>query len=145
MNPSKNQRNLIAAVLATSALTLAGCGTVGGTAADLGLAGVGGVAGYHLSDKKVGGAAAGAALGYVGSRLAQSEIRRETSEAEKRGHDRAMNQAVKQHYWSIQNQQRSRQVVSEERDARLVPIVIPESNINGVIQNARVEYLRTTP
>jgi len=117
---------------------------VGGTAADLGLAGAGGLAGYHVSDGKVGGAAAGAALGYVGSRISQGEVQRGVSEAEKRGYDRAMNQAAKQHYWSIQNQQRSHEV-SHEDQARLVPIVIPESNVNGVIQNARVEYIRVTP
>lgn len=141
MNQPSNQHRWFALVLVVSALTLSGCSTVGGPAADLGLAGAGGVAGYHLSDKKVGGAAAGAAVGYLGSRVAQSEVQRGQSEAEKRGYDRAMNQAVKQHYWAIQNQQRSREEASEA-GARLVPIVIPETTVGGVIQNARVEYLR---
>ena len=82
---SQNQRSLIAVTVALSALALAGCNTVGSSAADLGLAGAGGVAGYHVSDGKIGGAAAGAALGYLGSRVAQSEIQRGMSEAEKRG------------------------------------------------------------
>ncbi len=140
---SQNRRSLIAVTVALSALALAGCNTVGSTAADLGLAGAGGVVGYQVSDGKIGGAAAGAALGYLGSRVAQSEIQRGMSEAEKRGYDRAMNQAVKQQYWLMQAQQRERP--TDERDARLVPVVIPEAKINGVIQAAHVEYLRVEP
>ncbi|MBL9207345.1 MAG: hypothetical protein JNN01_19855 [Opitutaceae bacterium] len=127
--------------LGLSALALAGCGTVGGAAADLGLAGAGGVAGYHLSDHKVGGAAAGAVVGYAASRIAQSHVKKEISEAEQRGYDRAMNQAVKQHYWAIQAQQRSRES-GDEPEARLVPVIIPETTLNGVTTTARVEYLR---
>jgi predicted small secreted protein len=140
---SQNRRRLIAAAVAVSGLALTGCNTVGSAAADLGLAGAGGVAGYQVSDGKIGGAAAGAALGYLGSRVAQSEIQRGMSEAEKRGYDRAMNQAVKQQYWLMQAQQRARP--ADERDARLVPVVIPENKINGVIQAAHVEYLRVEP
>ena len=55
-----------------------------------------------------------------------------------------MNQAVKQQYWIIQNQQKSL-ATEPERDARLVPVVIPEIKINGVIIAAHVEYLRVTP
>jgi hypothetical protein len=141
MNQRSNQPNWPALALALSAFALTGCSTVGGPAADLGLAGAGGVAGYHLTDGKVGGAAAGATLGYLGSRVAQSEIQRGQSEAEKRGYDRAMNQAVKQQYWLIQNQQRSR-VDVDEGEASLVPVVLPETTINGVVQKAHVEYLR---
>lgn len=139
MNRRKNRRSLIAAALALSVFALAGCNTVGSAAADLGLAGAGGVAGYHLSDGKVGGAAAGAAVGYVGSRIAQTEIHRSMSEAEKRGYDRAMNQAVKQQYWIMQAQQRER---PESTDVQLVPVVIPETKVNGVVYNAHVEHLR---
>ena len=139
---SNNPHSLAAAALASCALALAGCNTVGSAAADLGLAGAGGIAGYHLSDGKVGGAAAGAALGYLGSRVAQSEIQRGMNESEKRGYDRAMNQAVKQQYWIMQTRQRERQDARGERDPHLVPVVIPENNINGVIRAAHVEYLR---
>lgn len=132
---------LLSAALACL-LGVSACGTAGSAASDLGLAGAGGVAGYHLSDGKMGGAAAGAAVGYLGSRIAQSEVQRTATEAEQRGFDRAMNQAVKQQYWIIQRQQREPLI---ERDTRLVPVVIPESNINGVIQKAHVEYLRVEP
>lgn len=140
-NPPKEFLFVLAAL---SALFLGGCNTVGSVVADLGLAGAGGVVGYQVSDQKAGGAAAGAALGYLGSLAAQAEIQREIIAAEKRGYDRALNQAAKQQYWVIQNQQRSR-VTSEERDPRLERVVIPETKINGVIRNAHVEYLRIEP
>ena len=120
---------------------LAGCGTgAGGAAADLGLAGAGGVLGYKLSDGSPGTAAAGAAAGYVVSKVAQSAYNQANQQAEKVGYDRAMNQAVKQQYWIMQNQQKS--LPAEDERPRLVPVVIPETNINGVIQKAHVEYLR---
>lgn len=142
MKTQLNRRSAVTLVIAGLALVgLSGCNTVGGTAADLGLAGAGGVAGYQMSDGKVGGAAAGAALGLVGSHIAQAQVRKEVSEAEARGYDRAMNRSVKQHYWIIQAQQRARDD-EPAREAKMVPVVIPETSINGVIQNAHVEYLR---
>ncbi len=138
------ERLALVLVLALAALAFSGCSTAGGAASDLSMAGAGGVVGYELSDGKVGGAAAGAALGYVGSKVVQYEVKRALTEAEKRGYDRAMNQAVKQQYWVIQNQQRSRET-TDERDARLVAVVIPETKINGVVQNAHVEYVPVQP
>lgn len=120
---------------------LTGCSTGGSAASDLGLAGVGGVAGYQLSDHKLGGAVAGAVVGYAASKIAQTKTQQAEAEAEQRGFDRALNQAVKQQYWVIQNQQRSRETLPES-EARLVPVVIPETKINGVVQIAHVEYLR---
>lgn len=144
MNSRNNRRELWGGFVAVASLALTGCNTAGSAASDLGLAGAGGVAGYQLSDGKIGGAAAGAAVGYVASRVAQSEIRSAMSEAEKRGYDRAMNQAVKQQYWIIQEQQKSRAEPGEP-DARLVPVVIPETRINGVLVNPHVEYIRVEP
>jgi len=141
---SVNRIVFVTTIVALAAV-LTGCSTpVGSAAADLGLAGAGGIAGYKLSNGKLGGAAAGAAVGYVSSRIAQSQVQKALSEAEQRGYDRALNQAVKQQYWIIQNQQRSREtpLLSE---SRLTPVVIPETKINGVVQNAHVEYLRLEP
>ncbi len=122
-------------------LVLSGCAMrAGGAASDLGLAGAGGVLGYKVSNGNAGAAAAGASAGYVVSKVAQSEQASATKKAEKAGYDRAMNQAVKQQYWIMQNQQKSLPVVDER--PRLVPVVIPETNINGVIQKAHVEYIR---
>ncbi|MEO7700680.1 MAG: hypothetical protein ABIZ04_15770 [Opitutus sp.] len=127
-----------------SVLALTGCTTAGRVASDLGLAGAGGVVGYKLSDGKAGGAAAGAAAGYLASNLAQNKVQRALIDAEQRGFDRAMNQAVKQQYWVIQNQQRSR-VAPESTPARYVPVQLPESKIDGVIHKSSVEYLRVEP
>jgi predicted small secreted protein len=128
-------------VLLILSLVLAGCSTgAGGVASDVGLAGAGGVLGYKLSDGNAGVAAAGAAAGYVVSKVAQSEYKSAAQKAEKAGYDRAMNQAVKQQYWIMQNQQKTLPVDDER--PRLVPVVMPETNINGVIQKAHVEYLR---
>jgi hypothetical protein len=132
------------AASAVFASGLSGCSGAGGTVADLGLAGAGGTIGYHVSDHKIGGAAAGAAAGYVASKVVQTEVQRTLQEAEKRGFDQAMNQAVKQQYWIIQNQQRSRET-AEEREPRLLPLVLPETKINEVLQKAHVEYLRVEP
>lgn len=138
-----NNYVLFTAGLACASL-LTGCSTAGSAASDLGLAGVGSVAGYHLSDHKVGGAVAGAVVGYAASKIAQTKNQQAQTVAEQRGFDRALNQAVKQQYWVIQNQQRSRETVPKS-EARLVPVVIPETKINGVVQIAHVEYLRLQP
>lgn len=98
MNNWSNPRRAILIALALALLGLSGCNSVGSAAADLGLAGAGGALGYEVSDRKIGGAAAGAALGYVGSRIAQSEVRRSLSEAEQRGYDRAMKCAFERRY-----------------------------------------------
>jgi predicted small secreted protein len=136
----KKSRSEVLVLLALS-LVLAGCSTgAGGVASDVGLAGAGGVLGYKLSDGNAGVAAAGAAAGYVVSKVAQSEYKSAAQKAEKAGYDRAMNQAVKQQYWIMQNQQKSLPV--DDARPRLVPVVMPETNINGVIQKAYVEYLR---
>lgn len=140
---SKSRRSAVIAAcgLALVAIGLSGCSTVGGAASDLSLAGAGGVVGYELSDGKVGGAAIGAATGYVVSKVAQSQVKKALNEAEQRGYDRAMNQAVKQQYWIIQNQQRSFDTTSADT-ARLVPVQLPETTVNGVILNPTVEYIR---
>jgi len=120
-----------------------GCATLGGGAAEVGLAGLGGAVGYEVSDHKIAGAAAGAAAGYLGAKLARTEIKKGEAEAEKRGYDRAMNQAVKQQYWIIQNQQKSAK--TQVRTATMVPVVIPESNNNGVIRNESIAYVPVSP
>jgi hypothetical protein len=143
-HPKKSRSNFLW-LLCLPLLALAGCASgAGGMASDLGLAGAGGVVGYQLSGDKVGGAAIGAATGYLASKVAQSQFDQAKKDAEKAGYDRAMNQTVKQQYWIIQNQQKS-SGTDNERSPRLVPVVFPETNINGVVQNAHVEYLPLQP
>ncbi len=141
----KKQRCSGAVIFCASVMMLgtAGCGTLGGGAAEVGLAGAGGALGYEVSDHKVGGAAIGAAAGYLAAKVARREINRGETEAEKRGYDRAMNQAVKQQYWIIQNQQRGGK--PEVKTATMVPVVIPESNTNGVIRNESVAFVPVGP
>jgi hypothetical protein len=137
----QNRRRLaIACVLGVIAAGLTGCSTAGGMASDIGLAGAGGALAYELSDGDIGVTAAGAAGGYLVSKLAQSQVKKAINEAEQRGYDRAMNQAVKQQYWIIQNQQRSFET-NQADTARFVPVQLPETTVNGVILNPSIEYL----
>ena len=141
----KNKNNLrrlsVACVLGAITAGLSGCSTAGGMASDIGLAGAGGALAYELSDGDIGVTAAGAAGGYLVSQFAQSQVKKAIRNAEQRGYDRAMNQAVKQQYWIIQNQQRSFETVQND-SVRLVPVQLPETTVNGVILNSSVEYLR---
>lgn len=132
----QNQLKIFGALTLT--LTVAGCNSFGGPVADVGLASLGGAAGYELSGDKIGGAAVGAAAGYITSKVVESNREAAISEAEKRGFNRALNQAVKQQYWIIQNAQRS----SESSSSRLIPVQIPAQSSNGVITNPTTEYIR---
>jgi len=143
MKKQRCKRVVMAGALVAMAGGLAGCGSVGGAASDLGLAGAGGAVGYEVSGHRIGGAAAGAAAGYLASKVAQSEVRKSETEAEQRGFDRALNQAVKQQYWIIQNRQRT-----PAGDASLVhqvPVPIPETTVNGALRNATVAYVPVEP
>ena len=124
-------------------LLFAGCTTadIGKSVSDVGLSGAGGVIGYKVSNGNPAATAGGALAGYLVSKTVQSSQDRSVKDAEKAGYERALNQAVKQQYWIIQNQQKS---LSPDgaRDPHLVPVVIPETKINGVTINAHVEYLR---
>jgi hypothetical protein len=142
MNWNKNyRRRLAVCALGLAAAGLSGCGTAGGMASDIGLAGAGGVLGHELSDGDMGVTAAGAVGGYLVSKVAQNQVGKAVRNAEQRGYERAMNQAVKQQYWIIQNQQRPGDARSES-SARLVPVQLPETTVNGAILNPSVEYVR---
>lgn len=140
-NKNNRRRLTVACVLGIVAAGLSGCSTAGGMASDIGLAGAGGALAYELSDGDMGVTAVGAAGGYLVSQFAQSQVKKAIRNAEQRGYDRAMNQAVKQQYWIIQNQQRSFETNTADT-ARLVPVELPETTVNGVILNPSVEYLR---
>ena len=144
MNRNHNRRSAVIAVcVIIVASGLSGCSTAGGMASDVGLAGAGGALAYELSDGDIGVTAAGAAGGYLVSKVAQSQVKKAIKEAEQRGYDRALNQAVKQQYWIIQNQQRTGK--PEMKTATMVPVVIPESNTNGLIRNESVAFVPVGP
>lgn len=120
---------------------LSGCGTLGTSATDLALAGAGGAIGYEVSDHNVSGAAIGAAGGYVISKVAQTQVKKAITDAEKRGYDRAMNQAVKQQYWIIQNLQKQDDETGTE--ARLVTVMLPETTTtDGTILRPTTAVIR---
>jgi hypothetical protein len=122
---------------------LSGCGTLRQPASDVLLMGAGGAIGYEASGKKIGGAAIGAGAGYVASRVVNSQMDAALAEAEQRGHDRAMGQAVKQQYWIIQNQQR-RDDNAGETDARYVTVSLPETTLpDGTILKPTTATFRT--
>jgi hypothetical protein len=124
-------------------LFFAGCTTadIGKSVSDIGLSGAGGVIGYKVSNGDPAATAGGALAGYLVSKTVQTSHEEGLQDAEKAGYERALNQAVKQQYWIIQNQQKSLST-DGARDPRLVPVVIPETKINGVTIKAHVEYLR---
>jgi hypothetical protein len=137
----KKQRYKSVAIL--SAITLAvgcsGCAGLGRGASEVGLAGAGGAIGYAASDHKVGGAAAGAAVGYIAAKVAERGVQRAENDAENRGYDRAMNQAVKQQYWIIQEQQRSGKTT--EVRPTMMPVTVPETTQDGVIRKASIAFV----
>jgi hypothetical protein len=105
--------------------------------------GAGGTIGYEASGKKIAGAAIGAGAGYIASRIANSQIDAALAEAEQRGHDRAMNQAVKQQYWIIQNQQRGESTTGQTAP-RHVTVTLPETvTADGTILKPSTITLRT--
>jgi hypothetical protein len=123
-------------------ITLTGCGTLGGSVSDLVLTGAGGVVGYEVSGHKTGGAAIGAASGLVLSKVAQAQVGKALTEAEQRGYERAMNQAVKQQYWIIQNLQKRNQK-ADETDARTLAITLPETvTDDGIILKSTSGHIR---
>lgn len=139
---------LISALITISLLAVvsfaSGCSSLGNAATDVALVGAGGAAGYAISDKKIGGAAIGAAGGYIASKIVQNEVTKAINEAEQYGYDRAMHQAVKQQYWIIQNiQKQDNQGASE---GRMVAVTLPETvTEDGTILKPTTEYIRTQP
>ena len=132
--------------LTMAALALTGCATteIGKATTDVALAGAGGVIGYKVSNGDPLATAAGAATGYLASKVVQASEQKSLLEAEKIGYARAMNQAVKQQYWIIQERQRT-SATPPARDPRLVPVQIPETKVDGVVVQAHLEYLRSEP
>jgi hypothetical protein len=123
---------------------LSGCGSLGSAATDVALVGAGGAVGYAASDQKIGGAAIGAAGGYIASKIVQNEVTQAVNEAEQYGYDRAMHQAVKQQYWIIQNMQKLDTEGASE--GRMVAVTLPETlTEDGTILKPSTEYIRTQP
>lgn len=133
---------MISGLAGMMALLCAGCAGMGRGAAEIAGTGTGGVIGYEVSDHKIGGAAAGAAVGYLATKVAERGVQHAENDAEKRGYDRAMNQAVKQQYWIIQEQQRA---AKTEARPTMMPVVVPETTQDGVIRKESVAFVPVGP
>ena len=130
-------------LLSVISLLLSGCGTLRQPASDVLLTGVGATIGYEASGKKIGGAAVGAGAGYIASKITNAQIDAAIAEAEQRGYDRAMNQAVKQQYWILQNQQRG-ETTNGQTEPRYVTVTLPETiTADGTIIKPSTITLRT--
>jgi hypothetical protein len=133
----------IVLLLSVSTTFLSGCASLRQPATDIVLTGAGGAIGYHSSGKSIKGAAIGAGAGYLVSKIAGNEITAAVEDAEKRGYDRAMNQAVKQQYWIMQNQQRGENTDTAP-EPRYVNVRLPEAvTPDGVILKPATITLRT--
>jgi hypothetical protein len=133
----------IALLLSVSTLLLSGCASLRQPATDIVLTGAGGAIGYQSSNKRIGGVAIGAGAGYLVSKIAGHEIDAAIADAEKRGYDRALNQAVKQQYWIIQNQQRAENTAPAS-EPRYVNVRLPEAvTADGVILKPATITLRS--
>jgi hypothetical protein len=133
----------ITLLLSISALLLSGCGTLRQPATDIVLTGAGGAIGYQASGNTIKGAAIGAGAGYLVSKVSGNGIAAAIADAEKRGYDRAMNQAVKQQYWIIQNQQRG-EMPDAEPAPRYINVRLPETvAADGTIIKPATITLRT--
>ena len=128
--------------LMVSLLTLAGCNSlpeVGTVAAG----GAGGAALAHeLSDGDLGWTALGAAAGSLAGMGAAHLIEENEREAYQAGYDAGRNQAVKQQYWMLQNQQRESSLGNTDDTAVWVPITLPEEEVDGVRLAERTIYIR---
>lgn len=128
----------------TVAVILTGCSSsqAGKNAAVIGGSALGAALAHEASDGDVawtvGGAAVGALTAISGNAIAENNERR----AYRNGYEAALNQAAKQQYWIIQNRQKEDQFNDQPESESFVPILIPEQEINGEIQNERIIYVR---
>lgn len=104
--------------------------------------GTGGAAlGYAFSSGKRLPTLIGAAGGVGASKLMQKQVNEKIKESYDQGYNEAMSQNVKQQYWIIQNRQKENKMQACIKED-LVPVMIPEQIIDGVLQEERLEYIR---
>ncbi len=126
------------------AVLLTGCSSsqAGKNAAVIGGSALGAAVAHEASDGNaawtVGGAAVGALTAISANAIAEKNERR----AYRNGYEAALNQATKQQYWILQNRQKEDQYSDQAATESFVPVLIPEQEINGEIQNERIIYVR---
>jgi hypothetical protein len=121
-----------------------GCASneVGKSATVVGGSALGAVIANQASDGDAAWTTGGAAIGAVAALGANAMAEENERIAYRNGYEAALNQSVKQQYWIIQNRQKEDEFSEPEEPGTFVPVVLPAQEINGVIQDERVIYVK---
>jgi hypothetical protein len=133
-----NTLGLTAALAVLICLLVTGCSStrVIGDAAG---GATGALIGHSVSDGNPAATAAGAAGGILLSEGLHFAARKQSDKAFAEGYDKGRSDAVKQQYWLYVSLQKQR---SRPESVRLLPVQLPEQQIDGVIFKPSVRYLR---
>jgi len=134
----------VALFFVLSAGLFSGCASseVGKSATVVGGSALGAVVANQASDGDAAWTTGGAALGAVTALGANALAEENERLAYRNGYEAALNQSVKQQYWIIQNRQQEDAFNEPEEPGTFVPVVLPAQEINGVIQEERVIYVK---
>jgi len=99
----------------------------------------GALIGHSVSDGNPAATAAGAAGGILLSEGLHFAARKQSDKAFAEGYDKGRSDAVKQQYWLYVSLQKQR---NRPESVRLLPVQLPEQQIDGVVFKPSVRYLR---
>jgi hypothetical protein len=125
-------------ILATIAL-FAGCATER-PISDMAAGAGGGALAADLSNGNPAITAAGAAGGVLVSEGVHYAAKKQADKASATAYEKGRSDAVKQQYWIMVNQQKSK--AEPENNVRLYEIPMPEQKIDGVTLEPTTKYLR---
>jgi hypothetical protein len=108
---------------------------------DVAMGAGGAVLAHELSDGNPAITAAGAAGGVLLSEGLHYASKKQSERAYLNGYEKGRSDAVKQQYWILVNQQKSKGLEAEG-SVRLYEIPLPEQRIDGVILKPTTKYLR---
>lgn len=120
---------------------LAGCSTTEELSLEAGTVAGGSSLGY-MASRNIYGAVGGGVAGLGGYRFLRNKHNKQLEQAYKKGYEEALNQSTKEHYWMIQNNQKLEKLSRASSETRYIPVKIPEQEIDGVIENERIEFIR---
>ncbi len=140
---SKSHRSIALLLILISGL-LSGCANsdVGKSATVLGGSALGAYTAYEASDGDAAWTTGGAVIGAAAGLGANALVEENERIAYRNGYEAALNQSVKQQYWITQNRQKEDEYTEPEEPGAFVPVVLPPQEINGVIQEERVIYVK---
>jgi hypothetical protein len=130
---------LVVSIMGVMTLLLQGCGTHSLITA--GGAGAGAYIGHAVSNKNPYWTAGGAAGGVLVGSLLNYKLQQQLQQAEQRGFERALNQSARQHYWLLQNLQKDTEDTDTVGSCSYIPIVHPETTVDGVSFNETREHI----